>query len=112
MSSVRSKRQSGKTPRPSADSGAALTPPAEKTGPDMEALRRKIDVLDEQIVKLVNERAANASKIGALKAQSGIKPYNPSREIQVYRKVAARNKGPLPNEAFRSIYREIMSATI
>jgi chorismate mutase / prephenate dehydratase len=79
---------------------------------EMESLRRKIDDLDAQIVKLINERADNARKIGAIKAREGVKPYNPSREIQVYKKVAARNTGPLPDDAFRAIYREIMSATI
>jgi len=78
----------------------------------MEALRHRIDQLDEQIVRLINERADHARKIGAIKARDGIKPYNPSREIQVYKKVAARNKGPLPDQAFKAIYREIMSATI
>ena len=71
------------------------------------------DELDAQIVELINERAANAVKIcGAIKARTGLKAYNPSREIQVYRKVAARNRGPLPSAAFNAIYREIMSATI
>jgi chorismate mutase / prephenate dehydratase len=86
--------------------------PAPQHGGDMEALRRKIDLLDAQIVKLINERAANAAQIGAIKARDGIKPYNPSREIAVYRKVAAHNDGPLPDDAFKAIYREIMSATI
>src|SRR5580704_679528 len=79
---------------------------------NLDGLRHKIDALDAQIVKLINARAANAVKIGAIKARTGLKAYNPSREIQVYRKVAARNGGPLPSEAFKAIYREIMSATI
>jgi len=79
---------------------------------NLDELRHKIDTLDADIVKLINERAANAVKIGAIKAKSGLKAYNPSREIQVYRKVSAHNAGPLPNEAFKAIYREIMSATI
>ena len=83
-----------------------------RTGETLDELRHKIDALDAQIVALINERARNARRIGAIKARDGVKPYNPSREIQVYRKVAARNRGPLPNEAFKAIYREIMSATI
>ena len=75
-------------------------------------LRSRIDELDAQIVELINERAKHAIQIGAIKARGGLKAYNPSREIQVYRKVAARNRGPLPSAAFNAIYREIMSATI
>jgi chorismate mutase/prephenate dehydratase len=76
------------------------------------ALRHEIDTLDAEIVSLINKRAEAAREIGAIKARQGVKPYNPSREIQVYRQVAARNGGPLSDEAFRAIYREIMSATI
>ncbi|MCY3022478.1 MAG: prephenate dehydratase [Planctomycetota bacterium] len=87
-------------------------PEPEVTDADLQTLRRTIDVLDAQIVRLINQRAACARRIGVIKARAGIKPYTPSREIEVYRRVAARNAGPLPNEAFRAIYREIMSATI
>jgi chorismate mutase/prephenate dehydratase len=79
---------------------------------DLGQLRQRIDVLDQQIVELINERAKNAVQIGAIKAREGRKPYAPSREIQVYRKVTGQNRGPLPNDALKSIYREIMSATI
>ncbi len=78
----------------------------------IEQWRHAIDELDTKIVALINERAQNAMKIGALKAKGGVKPYSSSRELQVYKKVAAQNRGPLKDEAFKAIYREIMSATI
>ncbi|HYG76733.1 MAG TPA: prephenate dehydratase [Planctomycetota bacterium] len=112
MSSGRSKRQSGRSQPPALNKPAVVVPSSAKPNAEMEALRHRIDQLDEQIVRLINERADHARKIGAIKARDGIKPYNPSREIQVYKKVAARNKGPLPDQAFKAIYREIMSATI
>lgn len=79
---------------------------------EVERLRRAIDALDAQMVKLINERARMALQIGTIKAREGVKPYTPSRETQVYKQVAAHNAGPLPDEAVRAIYREIMSATI
>ena len=84
--------------------------PSDEDGID--ALRSAIDDLDTKIVALINERAAKAMKIGALKAKDGMKPYSSSRELQVYKKVAAQNAGPLKDDAFKAIYREIMSATI
>jgi len=84
------------------------TPPEE----NIEGLRKAIDEIDTKIVALINERASNAVKIGALKAREGVKPYSSSRELQVYKKVAAQNTGPLKDDAFKAIYREIMSATI
>jgi chorismate mutase/prephenate dehydratase len=85
-----------------------LPPPSS----ELETLRHRIDELDSEIVRLINERAQNAVRIGEIKAKGGLKPYNPSREIQVYRKVAGHNNGPLSDQAFQAIYREIMSATI
>jgi len=103
-----------KTDTGAAQAGKPAAAPAAvpATEHELHALRRTIDALDAQIVRLINERARAARHIGAIKAREGVKPYNPSREFQVYRQVAAHNAGPIPNEAFRSIYREIMSATI
>jgi chorismate mutase/prephenate dehydratase len=75
-------------------------------------LRAQIDALDSQLVRLINRRATVARQIGRLKAREGVKPYAPSREIQIYGRVAALNKGPISDEALRAIYREVMSATI
>ena len=83
-----------------------------RAGSSLDLLRSQIDALDAQLVKLINARAALAGQIGRLKAKDGVKPYAPSREIQVYKRVTALNRGPLAGEAFRAIYREIMSATI
>ncbi len=78
----------------------------------MKNLRRQIDRMDEDLVKLVNERARVASEIGCSKTKDGSKAYAPNRERAVYNRVTSLNEGPLPDTAFRAIYREIMSATI
>src|SRR5579862_7336630 len=99
------KKPSTKLKPQSADQPA--TPQAE-----IDTLRHGIDDLDAQIVALINARAAAAQKIGALKAKDGVRPYSSAREQQVYKKVAAQNKGPLKDDAIKAIYREIMSASI
>ena len=70
-------------------------------------IRASIDALDDRIVEMLNERAALAQAIGH--AKSGAK-YRPEREAQVLRRVAARNRGPLPAPALTRLYTEIMSA--
>ena len=70
-------------------------------------IRARIDALDDRIVDLLGERAAQAQAIGH--AKSGAK-YRPEREAQVLRRVTARNKGPLPALAIARVYTEIMSA--
>ena len=75
-------------------------------------LRKKIDGLDGELVELVNKRLALAAEIGKIKRSKGEEIYVPEREDAVMRKVCARNKGPIKDEALRAIYREIMSAAI
>jgi len=78
----------------------------------LEALRRRIDELDAGIVRLINERAACAREIGEIKRASGAGPFVPARERAVYERVLELNSGPLPAEAVKAIYREIMSAML
>jgi chorismate mutase/prephenate dehydratase len=72
--------------------------------------RKRIDALDREIVRLINERAECARQIGAAKEKSGTVTYIPERERQVFDRVAAANEGPLPNASIQAIYREVVSA--
>lgn len=69
--------------------------------------RDQIDAIDEQILKLVNERASHARHIGELKDDGVI--YRPEREAQVLRRLQAHNQGPLSNDAVANIFRAVMS---
>ena len=69
--------------------------------------RDQIDAIDEQLLKLVNERAALARKIGGLKDDGVI--YRPEREAQVLRRLQAHNEGPLSDEAVSHIFRGVMA---
>ncbi len=78
----------------------------------LEKLRKQIDVLDEQLIKLLNERVKVALEIGKTKKEQGGEIYVPSREKAVFERIARLNEGPLPEESARAIYREIMSAAL
>jgi chorismate mutase / prephenate dehydratase len=80
--------------------------------PTLEQLRTEIDALDARIVESLNQRARIASAVGRLKASQSSDFHVPSRERAVYERVARLNEGPLPDEALRSIFREIMSACL
>lgn len=70
--------------------------------------RQKIDVLDEQIVRLINERAAAAQAIGKLKQGSGLPVYEPKREEIVFERVRKANQGPLTDTEIVDIYQRII----
>lgn len=76
---------------------------------DIEECRRRIDAIDENLVKLLNERAAVALQICNLKRANGLPVYAPDREAVILRRIAEVNSGPLSREAVNSIYREIIS---
>ena len=69
--------------------------------------REAIDHIDQNIVSLLNERAAHARAIGELKGSGVV--YRPEREAQVLRRIQSLNQGLLSNEAVARLFREIMS---
>ncbi len=70
--------------------------------------RNKIDALDEQIVKLISDRAAAANAIGDLKHKAALPVYEPKREQAVFEHVRKINPGPLPNQEMQHIFERIM----
>lgn len=76
---------------------------------ELGGLREGIDEIDGELLRLINERAKLAHRIGEIK-QGNI--YRPEREAQVLRRVAERNPGPLSAAAAQRILREVMSACL
>ncbi|HEY3707581.1 MAG TPA: chorismate mutase [Terracidiphilus sp.] len=74
----------------------------------LEELRKRIDVLDRQLVALLNERARAAQMVGHLKAATSLPVYEPNREKLVYANVRAVNQGPLPDIELTHIYERII----
>ncbi len=78
-------------------------------------IRKQIDVIDEQLVQLFNERADLVHEVGVVKKAEGTAIYAPEREEQVLRALVEKNRargGRLPDKAILAIYREIMSASL
>lgn len=80
----------------------------------LENCRNNIDRLDSQVLKLLNERAQWAQKVGEIKQAAGdiSTMYRPEREAQVLRRLQHENQGPLKNETISFLFREIMSACL
>ena len=82
--------------------------------PQLEQVRRRIDKVDEQIQRLISERARLAQQVGVSKTRGGrtVDFYRPEREAQVLRMARERNRGPLRDEEVLRLFREIMSACL
>lgn len=75
---------------------------------DIGKIRKHIDELDDKILQLLNKRAELAIKIK--KTTAGQAAIRPEREIDIIRRINNSNKGPLPPEAIRSIYTQIIAS--
>ena len=92
----------------------AAAPPAAPGAVKLEAVRERIDSVDEQIHRLINERAKLAQLVGISKSRDGhtVDFYRPEREAQVLRRARERNRGPLRDDEVVRLFREIMSACL
>lgn len=79
---------------------------------ELEDLRGNIDRIDDEILKLLNKRAENVIKIGRIKREKNVKLHTPERERQILERLSTENKGPFPNDALKTVYREIISASL
>ncbi len=77
-------------------------------------VRAEIDGIDGELLKLLNQRARCAQKVGEIKAEHGDAGYiyRPEREAQVLRRLQETNPGPLPSENITFFFREVMSACL
>ena len=74
-------------------------------------LRGEIDIINQEVLKLLNQRAEVVLQIGELKRQNSMKIYDPGREKEIEDNLAELNTGPLPDESVIKIFREIISAS-
>lgn len=80
------------------------------TKKNLQSVRKKIDIIDKQLLTLINQRARFALEVGKIKQksrQSAI--YQPEREAQILRNVMRQNKGPLSNKSIKEIFLQIMA---
>ncbi len=75
---------------------------------EIEDWRRKIDELDEEIVRLISERAQAAKAIGLLKRDGSLPVYEPKREQDVFAHVKRLNPGPLDDTELLHVYERLM----
>jgi len=76
--------------------------------------RSQIDAIDEEIQKLLADRARHAQSIAKIKQESAREAvfYRPERERQILARVLERHEGPLPEEDVLRIFREIMGSCL
>ncbi len=74
----------------------------------LDDLRRRIDELDELLVRTLSARAACALEIGREKKLRNMEIYQPGREAEVLEHVQSLNRGPLDDGAIRRLFERII----
>ncbi|MRX72727.1 3-deoxy-7-phosphoheptulonate synthase [Bacillus lacus] len=78
---------------------------------ELEALRQRVDEINLQILKLVNERGRLVSDIGKAKEKNqGVDRYDPVRERKMLDLIKEYNDGPFENATLQHIFKEIFKA--
>jgi chorismate mutase len=79
-------------------------------GPEfaIEEFRRRIDQIDDQLMKLLNSRSACAVEIGRLKRRVGVPVYQPDREKWILERAERNNPGPLDSGAVRRVFERVI----
>ncbi len=70
--------------------------------------RKEINRLDSELLRIFNERAGLALKIGEIKKELGIPVYDPEREKRIFDAMAKDNPGPLENDAIIRLFERVI----
>lgn len=84
----------------------------DETREAINGLRLAIDAVDDQILANLNQRARLVLEIGRLKSGNALDFHVPSREREIYGRLLSANVGPFPDDALKSVFREIISASL
>lgn len=92
------------------ESGSRPPPKKPSSRGDSEAgLKSEIDRADRELVKLLNQRAKAYAQLYKLSLQTNGPVPPPDPEPEAISRAMGQNKGPLSNDALRSIFRELIS---
>jgi len=78
------------------------------SGGSVASVRKELQRVDRELVKLLGDRARAAQKLAKLRQEDGAALYDLTEEQQEVAELVTQNKGPLSEAALRSIFREIL----
>ena len=75
---------------------------------DIADWRKKIDAIDGELVRLLNERARCVGEIGRIKRDNRLPIQESIREQAVIENALQANQGPLSEDAVRRLFQQIV----
>jgi chorismate mutase len=74
----------------------------------IDELRTEIDRLDSELLRIFNQRADFALKIGRIKKTMDLPIYDPAREKLIFQRMKGENPGPLDDEAIVRLFERVI----
>jgi len=75
----------------------------------LDSYRQELDLIDEDLKRLLNKRAEIAQNIAKVKLENNLPIYHPSREVEILRKLVNSDNGKLNIAQIWSIWRSIIN---
>ena len=75
---------------------------------DIDEIRKRIDLLDDELLRIFNERARLALAIGEIKKLLGLPVYDPAREKRIFLRMKEANPGPLDGGAIVRLFERVV----
>ncbi len=74
----------------------------------MQTLRERVNEVDQDLVRALNERASIVQEIVAMKAEAGVPLFDPKREEEILQRIESYNEGPIYDTSLREIFELIL----
>ena len=75
---------------------------------DLDELRKSIDAVDQQILRLLHERVRLVMQVGEYKRERGIPVYDPARERALLDRLCKAAEPPLDADTIRRIFERLV----
>jgi len=75
---------------------------------DINEIRKRIDLLDDVLLRIFNERARLALEIGHLKKGMNMPVFDPAREKRIFARMKDENPGPLDDGAIVRLFERVV----
>ena len=75
---------------------------------EIDEIRKRIDLLDDVLLRILNERARLALEIGHVKKELGLPVFDPAREKRIFARMKGDNPGPLDDGAVVRLFERVV----
>ncbi len=75
---------------------------------EIDEIRKRIDLLDDVLLRIFNERSRLALEIGRLKKERGLPVFDPAREKRIFARMKEDNPGPLDDGAIVRLFERVV----